>query len=50
MTKILQAKRTKCTFLRITLQFLGHIVSGKGGAPDTEKVKAIAKLSTSTDI
>ena len=48
--KKLQAKCTKCNFLRSLLWFLGHIVSGKGVAPDLEKVEAIAKLSAPIDI
>ena len=44
--KNLQAKCTKCDFLRTYLWFLVYIVSGKGVAPNPEKIKAIAKLST----
>ena len=32
------------------LQFLGHIVLGKGVAPDPEKVEAIAKMSFPMDV
>ena len=48
--KKLQAKCTKCDFLCSSLRFLGHIVSGKGVAPDPKKVEAISKLSYPTDI
>ena len=41
--KKLQARHAKCNFLHSSLQFLDHIVSGKGVAPDPEKVKAIAE-------
>ena len=33
-----------------SLRFLGHIVSGKGVAPDPEKVEAIGKLSAPTGV
>ena len=46
--KKLQAKCTKCEFLRGCLRFLGHIVLSKG-VPNPEKVEAIAKLSAPTD-
>ena len=44
--KKLRAKCTKCDSLCTYLRFLVYIVSGKGVAPNPEKMKAIAKLST----
>ena len=37
----LYAKRSKCTFGTDHIEYLGHVVSAKGIAPDPEKVKVI---------
>jgi hypothetical protein len=37
----LQAKLSKCQFLRKELSFVGHIVSRNGVAPDSAKIKSI---------
>ncbi|XP_061356120.1 uncharacterized protein LOC133300572, partial [Gastrolobium bilobum] len=37
------AKLSKCLFAQPSLQFLGHIISGEGVAPDPSKTQAIQK-------
>ena len=48
--KKLQTKRIKCDFLRHFLRLLDYILAGKGVASDPEKVEAIAKLFSPTDV
>lgn len=42
----LKIKPSKCHFLRRSVHYLGHVVSGKGVETDAAKVKCIAQLPT----
>jgi hypothetical protein len=39
----LYAKLEKCEFWLDSVSFLGHVISGKGVAVDSEKVKAVVE-------
>ena len=43
-------RRTKCLFARRTLQYLGHIVSDKGIAPDPDKIQAMLSWPTPSTV
>ena len=43
----LKLKETKCNFLKKHIQYLGHIVSGKGITPMPEKLACIKKMPPS---
>ena len=38
----------KCNFLKAHLQYLGHIISGKGIEPVPEKLESITKMPAPT--
>ena len=40
----LKLKEVKCNFLKKHLQYLGHIISGKGIIPVPEKLENIQKM------
>ena len=40
----LKLKEVKCNFLKMHIQYLGHIVSGKGITPMPEKLEYIQKM------
>ena len=42
----LKLKPSKCFFFREEIEYLGHVVSGKGIATNPKKVEAVAKWST----
>lgn len=42
----LKLKPSKCRMLRSSVQYLGHVVSGQGVAPDPEKVAAVQNWKT----
>ena len=42
----LKLKPSKCFFFREEMEYLGHVVSGKGIATNTKKVEAVAKWPT----
>lgn len=44
------AKKSKCSFGKSELQFLGHIISGKGVQSDPKKVEAIQAWPIPTSI
>ena len=44
----LRLKMEKCNFLKAHLQYLGHIISGKGIEPDPEKLESIKKMPAPT--
>ena len=46
----LKIKRSKCLFAREKVNYLGHVVSAKGVAPDKKKIKAIEKFPTPTNV
>lgn len=46
----LKLKREKCKFACEELEFLGHIVSKEGLAPDDRKIKAIAEYPAPTNV
>ena len=49
----LKIKRSKCAFMYLSVEYLGHIVSEKGLQPTTDKVKAIMgvpKLKNLTEL
>jgi hypothetical protein len=46
----LKLKPSKCHFFRRKVQYLGHVVSEEGIAPDPAKVDAIAKWHTPQDV
>lgn len=40
------AKRSKCDFAKNQVEYLGHIVSGKGVSTDASKIAAMKELPT----
>jgi len=46
----LTLKPNKCSFLKRSIKFLGHIVTEKGITPDPEKIQAIMKMKTPTNV
>ena len=44
----LRLKMEKCNFLKANLQYLGHIISGKGIEPVPEKLESIKKMPAPT--
>ena len=40
----LKLKEVKCNFLKKNIQYLGHIISGKGITPLPEKLESIQKI------
>ena len=46
ITAGLKLKPSKCHFFREEIEYLGHIVSGKGISTNPKKVKAVAKWPT----
>ena len=40
----LKLKPSKCFFFREEIEYLGHVVSGKGVATNPKKVEAVTKL------
>ena len=44
----LRLKMEKCNFLKAHLQYLGHIISGKGIEPVPEKLESIKKMPAPT--
>ena len=40
----LKLKEVKCNFLKKHIQYLGHIISGKGIAPVQEKLESIQNM------
>ncbi|XP_061352879.1 uncharacterized mitochondrial protein AtMg00860-like, partial [Gastrolobium bilobum] len=46
----LYAKLSKCSFATSSIQFLGHIVSSDGVAPDPDKVIAVSEWPTPTTV
>ena len=40
---------SKCEFLKKEIEYLGHLVSGKGISPVKQKIKAITDLATTTN-
>ena len=44
----LKLKEVKCNFLKKHIQYLGHIVSGKGIAPMPEKLECIKDMPPQT--
>ena len=44
----LKLKMEKCNFLKANLQYLGHIISGKGIEPVPEKLESIKKMPAPT--
>ena len=49
-TAKLRLKRTKCLFLKKSLQFLGHTISDKGLQPTGEKVQAIQNMPSPKNV
>ena len=43
-------KMSKCKFLKSEIEYLGHLISGKGISPMKHKVKAISDLAPTTNI
>ena len=46
----LHVKRSKCTFGAQSIEYLGHIVSGSGVAPDPRKVSVIESWPAPTTV
>lgn len=46
----LKLKPEKCSLMRKSVTFLGHVVSGAGIATDPEKIKAVAEWPTPTSV
>ena len=40
----LKVKEVKCNFLKKHIQYLGHVISGEGIAPISEKLESIQKM------
>ena len=43
-------KRSKCSFFKKELHYLGHLLTTKGLKPQPEKVKAISELKAPTTL
>ena len=41
----LKLKMTKCEFLKLEFNYLGHVISASGVKPGPEKVRAIRELT-----
>ena len=46
----LRAKRRKCKFMAPCVEFVGHVVDGKGIRPLPEKIRAIQQAPTPTNL
>ena len=46
----LKLKRSKCSFMVSTVEYLGHVISEKGIRPTEEKTKAIVNAPTSQNV
>ena len=44
----LKLKDSKCNYFKAHVQYLGHLVSGKGIKPLSEKLESIKKMPAST--
>ena len=40
----LKLKESKCNFLKAHVQYLGHLISGKGIEPVPEKLEKVSKI------
>ncbi|KAA0062661.1 Transposon Ty3-I Gag-Pol polyprotein [Cucumis melo var. makuwa] len=46
----LYANKKKCSFAQLKVEYLGHIISGKGVEVDPEKIRSIAAWPTTTNV
>jgi hypothetical protein len=45
-----KVKKEKCSFLKESVQYLGHIVSKEGLKPTSEKIKALQEMKAPSDV